>query len=82
MNRCIDCDEPIDVERIEACLDSGLGIPDHCKECAPKEKDLGFIGPEGKTGIGHLNRVDPNNKRLLDDVKRWHRRGAQHCTAG
>lgn len=80
---CITCKGKIEQDRIDACADLEMPVPDECKACASKKpKPMAFMGPEGKTGMGHLNVVDPLNKRQLHDVKLWHKRGANHCTAG
>ena len=79
---CISCNKPIPAARVDYFREEGLSDPVHCIDCAPKDIPMGFMGPEGKTGVGHLNIVDPLDKRTLHNVKQWHKRGANHCTAG
>jgi len=78
---CSDCELPISKNRIEFTLEFTGKPPTQCIDCAPKGKPLGFMGPEGKTGAGHLNIVQPDDPALAR-IREYHKRGAGHCTAG
>jgi len=84
MLRCEKCDTPIDENRIKHFLDTQGKLPEICQGCVPNphSRPLVFMGPEGKTGVGHLNVVQGDDKAKLAAVKSWHRRGAHHCTCG
>lgn len=82
---CVTCGSVISKERIEACKELGMGMPEECISCARKKPVNLYLSVHDSKHASTAEIVVVDTTKGADHVKRmgdFFRRGAQHCTAG